>query len=442
MAVMDIGENDPAFWLELSPDMVPWVLDRYPEMRHWRSPKGLNFPEHLLLWPGPFPGKYGVVEALLESHPEWEIREEVLDETVRTLAIAQEGPQVDPLSGEEVYEPGEGRPVDPNETKTIATRFAVSLRASKPEEQSRRLQRMGRVLHLKIKTGGPFHRHVRDALKTTKTLTIARAYAAEHRPRPNVPQAPSPVRRAAPKAKYEATYLSGKPMAAARQVHQLHMSQEAIGKMLAALIRRRLGSARYFRRKGGLKTRWQARGARKMEYVDFRKFLQALAITAPAGWLNQPVMLPSLQNMMEDAMLEDDLDLFRSLYPNQKPANTSVRLTRRAHKIARQFSPLDPDLVAKLAREPLPYASRYMGPARNALRAHWRWDEPRPAPSVHPEADPERVRLEQARNEARVRQEQEREQARQLEARRLEEEHQRRWRKNRQAPHLRGPRPG
>ena len=143
-------------------------------------------------------------------------------------------------------------------------------------------------------------------------------------------------------------------------------------------------------------------------------------------------------------MLDDDLDLFRSLYPNQKPANTSVRLTRRAHKIARQFSPLDPALVAKLAREPLAYSSRYMGPARQALRAHWQWDEPHPSPSskASQEMEQERLRLEKEHaNHVRRENEHEQQQAR------LERDRLKRWREERapdhlRPPHLRAPRPG
>ena len=386
--MLDFGDHDPAFWLEMPPELIPALLKRYPELAHWRSPKGLNFAEHLLLWPGPFPGKYAVVEALLLAQPDWSLREEVLDEAVRFLALAQDQAQQDPFTNQWVYEPGEGRPFHPEETEGMASRFAISLRDAEPVVRSRRLQRMGRVLQLAPRSGGPFHHQLRRALKKQALEKTAQTYAADPKPRLNVPQRPLDVRRPAARAKYEASLIAGKPLVAARQVWQLHMSREAMGKMLAELIRRRLGSARYLRRRGGLKTRWQARSARKMEYVDFRKFLQAMAISAPDASLAQAVLLPSLQCLMEEAMLEDDLDLFKALYPNQKPADVTHRLTKRALKLARQFSHLSPELVARLAKEPLGYSSRYNGVARTALRAHWQWEEHLPHPSleVRPEA--------------------------------------------------------
>ena len=385
----DVGDHDPAFWLELSAETVPALLRRHPELLEWRSAKGLNFPEHLLLWPGPFPGKYAVVDALLASHATWDIRPEVLDEAVRFLALSQDQAQWDPFTETWVYEPGEGRPVDPEETDGMASRFAISLKDAEPTVRSRRLQRMGRVLQLLPKSGGPFHAQVRRALKAKGLLQTVQSYAADPRPALNLPQRPVPLRRPAPRAKYEASLLAGKPMTAARQVWGLHMSKEAMGKMLADLIRRRLGSARYLRRRGGLKTRWQARSARKMEYVDFRKFLQALAISAPDAALAGAVLLPSLQCLMEEAMLEDDMDLFKSLYPNQKPADVTHRLTKRALKLARQFSPVAPLALNGLARNPLGYPSRYTTVIRTGLRAHLQWDENHHAPVPTPVHAPE-----------------------------------------------------
>jgi hypothetical protein len=387
----DMGDHDPAFWLELSPEVVPYLLRSHPELLEWRSPKGLNFAEHLLLWPGPFPGKYTVVEALLAAHPAWDLRAEVIDEAVRFLALSQDQSQWDPFTETWVYDPGEGRPVEPEETDGMASRFAISLKAAEPTVRSRRLQRMGRVLQLHPKTGGPFHAQLRRALKAKNLLSAAQSYAADPKPAFNVPQRPVPLRRPAPRAKYEASLMAGRPMTAAKQVWGLRMSKEALGKMLADLIRRRLGSARYLRRRGGLKTRWQARSARKMEYVDFRKFLQALAISAPDAALAGAVLLPSLQCLMEEAMLEDDMDLFKSLYPNQKPADVTHRLTKRALKLARQFSPVAPLALAGLARNPLGYPSRYASVVRTGLRTHLQWDEnhhaPVPAPAVMHELD-------------------------------------------------------
>ena len=176
----DMGDHDPAFWLELSPEVVPYLLRSHPELLEWRSPKGLNFAEHLLLWPGPFPGKYTVVEALLAAHPAWDLRAEVIDEAVRFLALSQDQSQWDPFTETWVYDPGEGRPVEPEETDGMASRFAISLKAAEPTVRSRRLQRMGRVLQLHPKTGGPFHAQLRRALERDADLAdLAAEWARE-----------------------------------------------------------------------------------------------------------------------------------------------------------------------------------------------------------------------------------------------------------------------
>lgn len=382
---MDLNDH-AAFWLELHPDLVPLVLDRHPELLEWRSFSGQNLPEHLLSWPGPFPGKYAVVSRLLQVNPQWGLSSSTMDEAVRKLALAQAEAQIDPFTGRPVYEPGEDYPLEPGQTGDLAYRFAASLKETPPDLRSRRLQRMGRVFQLDQKSGGPFHNQIRQAFEKEGVLTSVKAYARDARPVFNIPQRPSVTVRPAPRAKYENEMVRGRPLEAARRVWELGMTPEAKGKMLAKLLSRRLGVARRARRTGGLKTRWQSRSSRKFEYVDFRRFLQALAITAPSESMGQAVILPSLQGMMEEAMLEDDQDLFRALHPGQTPADVSRRLTKRALKIARQFAPINARLVARLAHRPLPYTSRHASVARHALRAHFEWEDPGLAMSfVHPD---------------------------------------------------------
>ena len=372
---MDLSDH-AAFWLELHPDLVPLVLERNPEMRSWRSWSGRNLPEHLLSWPGPFPGKYAVISAMLRANPEWTLSHEVMDEAVRRLALTHAQAQVDPFTEKPVYEPGEDRPMDPGDTRDLAERFGASLKPMSPADRARRLQRIGRVFQLEPRSGGPFHRQLRQAFEAHGVASSVDTYAKDPRPSFKVPQSPIPAHRPAPRAKYEEAMVKGRPLEAARRVWELGMTPEAKGKMLAKLLSHRLGVARRARRRGRAKTRWEARSARKFEYVDFRRFMQALAITAPSGSVGQVVMLPSLQAMMEDAMLEDDLDLFHALHPGQAPADVSRRLTKRALKIARQFAPLDQRLVATLAQRPLPYTSRHAATARHALRAHFSWEDP------------------------------------------------------------------
>ena len=337
----------PKMIAELDVRLIPAVVQAYPGLLGWRDEWGHTLPEHILLMTTGPSQRYAAVAALMDLYEhEFVVRDSILDDAIRALALAQtHGP----------YTPSPHHPDDPDSTRPLVSRFVRSLFHTPTLTLRPRLNIMGRVLQLSAQAGGPVHDQLRSELaRLAPDLDVAPAKSLA--PTPHIIP-PQPLRLGRPKSPCERMIVDNEPVKAAAHALRLKLSAAA----LADMIKRRLAAARRWDR------RFRTDNGRGMRMTrgHLRSFLQALAIQAPDNTVVQALLVPGLRMMLETA-LHDPIG------PDSAWSETE-RLHRQSQMVARHFAPLSPAALGHLHAQPLPYASRHDHAARAVFVAYGAW---------------------------------------------------------------------